>query len=321
MGIKFLILSLTVYGYILSFLKMNKFFLFLTVLSFVCCQPSKTESEKSIMSIAKFDSILGVVKKDDSVHKAIDSILQVHKIKSFYKKYNKLDESGERTGVWCFYFDHKSNEVNFMSDYSYCRVLSYKNGKVVGEIKEFYKNGNTKWSGHLVLNNYNGLCNWYDTTGKLIRTVTYKNGFKNGRKIEYIDDKAVSIWTYKDDLHNGVHIEYCKENPNNLILKENYLQGKLHGIYQEYYRSGKKQTIGYYNKGKKTGSWYYYDEDGDYRATRFMNVRVGAICKDGWRSHSTGRGTCSWHGGVNYWLVESLEITVSATGKYNSRKY
>jgi hypothetical protein len=28
----------------------------------------------------------------------------------------------------------------------------------------------------------------------------------------------------------------------------------------------------------------------------------GAICADGWRSYSTGRGTCSHHGGVSEWL-------------------
>jgi hypothetical protein len=28
----------------------------------------------------------------------------------------------------------------------------------------------------------------------------------------------------------------------------------------------------------------------------------GAICADGWRSYSTGRGTCSHHGGVAEWL-------------------
>ena len=28
----------------------------------------------------------------------------------------------------------------------------------------------------------------------------------------------------------------------------------------------------------------------------------GAICYDGWISHSTGRGTCAWHGGVAYWF-------------------
>ena len=30
--------------------------------------------------------------------------------------------------------------------------------------------------------------------------------------------------------------------------------------------------------------------------------RTGAICNDGWRSSATGRGACSSHGGVNYWL-------------------
>jgi hypothetical protein len=30
--------------------------------------------------------------------------------------------------------------------------------------------------------------------------------------------------------------------------------------------------------------------------------RVGAICQDGWQSSATGRGACSHHGGVAYWL-------------------
>ncbi|MCC5924878.1 MAG: hypothetical protein JJT77_13930 [Crocinitomicaceae bacterium] len=28
----------------------------------------------------------------------------------------------------------------------------------------------------------------------------------------------------------------------------------------------------------------------------------GAICRDGSRSYSTGRGTCSWHGGVDHYI-------------------
>ena len=32
------------------------------------------------------------------------------------------------------------------------------------------------------------------------------------------------------------------------------------------------------------------------------NYRTGAICRDGSRSYATGRGACSWHGGVSYWL-------------------
>ncbi len=33
-------------------------------------------------------------------------------------------------------------------------------------------------------------------------------------------------------------------------------------------------------------------------------ARTGAICMDGWRSYSTGSGTCSHHGGVDYWLYD-----------------
>jgi hypothetical protein len=34
------------------------------------------------------------------------------------------------------------------------------------------------------------------------------------------------------------------------------------------------------------------------RAITSCNGGDGSICKDGWFSRSSGRGTCSWHGGV-----------------------
>ncbi len=37
--------------------------------------------------------------------------------------------------------------------------------------------------------------------------------------------------------------------------------------------------------------------------------RIGAICKDGWRSRATGRGACSHHGGVAYWLYSKVRNT------------
>jgi hypothetical protein len=43
-------------------------------------------------------------------------------------------------------------------------------------------------------------------------------------------------------------------------------------------------------------------------ATQYYGTAVeedespGAICADGWRSYSTGRGTCSHHGGVSQWV-------------------
>tara|TARA_R110002050_G_scaffold204522_4_gene340183 strand:- start:110793 stop:111200 length:408 start_codon:yes stop_codon:yes gene_type:complete len=38
--------------------------------------------------------------------------------------------------------------------------------------------------------------------------------------------------------------------------------------------------------------------------TSTRKVRVGAVCRDGSTSKATGRGACSHHGGVAYWLYE-----------------
>ncbi|MCM4171832.1 hypothetical protein DHD32_10090 [Arenibacter sp. TNZ] len=35
-----------------------------------------------------------------------------------------------------------------------------------------------------------------------------------------------------------------------------------------------------------------------------VKVRIGSVCNDGSTSRATGRGACSHHGGVDYWLYE-----------------
>lgn len=62
---------------------------------------------------------------------------------------------------------------------------------------------------------------------------------------------------------------------------------------------GKKGYVSnkFIKKGKAEVSVYY--------------VRTGAMCKDGTRSSATGRGACSHHGGVSYWLKdEKMSIKI-----------
>jgi hypothetical protein len=40
------------------------------------------------------------------------------------------------------------------------------------------------------------------------------------------------------------------------------------------------------------------------RIVTYGGERIGAICCDGTRSYATGRGACSWHGGVCQWLYK-----------------
>lgn len=69
-----------------------------------------------------------------------------------------------------------------------------------------------------------------------------------------------------------------------------------------------------YADSSKTNCWYdeypgtylHWTEPRTYTYTPApgpsSGYRSGAICRDGWRSSATGRGACSHHGGVAYWI-------------------
>lgn len=46
---------------------------------------------------------------------------------------------------------------------------------------------------------------------------------------------------------------------------------------------------------------YKYTPSRPY-APAYSNYEPSALCRDGTYSYSSGRGTCSWHGGVAQWL-------------------
>jgi len=50
-----------------------------------------------------------------------------------------------------------------------------------------------------------------------------------------------------------------------------------------------------------------YIKKGKANVTNY-EIRVGAVCRDGTRSSATGRGACSHHGGVSYWLTEKHSL-------------
>jgi hypothetical protein len=51
-----------------------------------------------------------------------------------------------------------------------------------------------------------------------------------------------------------------------------------------------------------------------------LPYRVGAVCADGWASHATGRGACSWHGGVREWLVSNCTQVDIALARGHGRR-
>ena len=47
----------------------------------------------------------------------------------------------------------------------------------------------------------------------------------------------------------------------------------------------------------------------------------GAVCRDGWISHSQGRGTCSWHGGVSYYFYKGNYIKTKEECRREAEKF
>lgn len=74
------------------------------------------------------------------------------------------------------------------------------------------------------------------------------------------------------------------------------------GPYRRFDRSNRLVEKGDYYRGEKVGTWVEITAGQTMLVSRLVERRVGAICMDGTRSYATGRGACSWHGGVSTWL-------------------
>lgn len=84
-------------------------------------------------------------------------------------------------------------------------------------------------------------------------------------------------------------------------LKDNKHNGSISFIYP----NGNAYIQGFLNQGEERGKWEFFNMDRSIdQIYDHPLVCVGSKCCDGTTSYSTGRGTCSWHGGVCATLFE-----------------
>lgn len=136
------------------------------------------------------------------------------------------------------------------------------------------------------------------------------------------------IWVFRIILL-GIVIGIAKKHPNISILiaiilflfyvnsDSDYVQEKNTENIEVIQKPSKSLSIYPNNTQKSNALEYKYSKDYNYKPsikiipktktsanTSTRSVRVGAVCKDGTTSKATGRGACSHHGGVAYWLYE-----------------
>jgi antitoxin component YwqK of YwqJK toxin-antitoxin module len=279
----------------------NWFILFFVFCFYSCNTPISQSDNNSNTIDTLFQQYVIAVKKD-SIITSTPSKVSIQPIFSLIpdslKSSNQINEVGQRIGEWINFYDSRWNPTVY-SKASFYRKVQYKNGNPIGKVIDFYISGYKQWEGQLISEGetdiLEGKCTWYDSTGVLEKINNYTNGILHGKETLYF--KSGKIMTAR-----------------------NYSNGVLSGKYIVYFKNGEIYQKGQYKDGLKSGKWHYYDEEGDYKLTEFIQYRIGAICNDGSRSYSTGRGTCSHHGGVNYWLLEPEETIIGGSGKYSMIK-
>lgn len=203
-------------------------------------------------------------------------------------------DKGIPRGEVCEYYENSQLKVHY----------NMQNNNIHGGLLSYYQDGQIKEDKKYSDGHSHGMCLEYYPDGKLKEKKNYRLGEFNGEWIEYFSDGSIKIKKQynKGKLH-GQNLAY--HAPAQLSEKSYYINDILSGEFSDFYQSGAPKSKGRYSKGEKTGTWTYYNENGYYEQMRQQTYRVGARCRDGSSSSATGRGACSHHGGVAYWITET----------------
>lgn len=177
-------------------------------------------------------------------------------------KEERLYHKGLPDGKWRAYFPNETeSQITNQATKKISFETEYVSGRIHGEYREFYANGQLS----LVIPFQNGfrdgLSVIYSTEGKVILSSQFKNGLQEGKMIAYYPSGR--ILSESNFCHNnlqGPQIAYHENGREKSRM--NYELGLLHGRFQEWADSGTLLYEGQYEHGKKEGLFKKYTSEG-----------------------------------------------------------
>lgn len=149
--------------------------------------------------------------------------------------------------------DYKSGlregkSISYYPDGSIAMDKQFLSDKETGPFKQYFSNGKVEMEGEYLGGNYNGqVTNYYDS-GKKMHYGEFINGKRNGMWVFYNADGSVRSMIHykngivnKEDPKNGEFISYYESGMPKTIY--NYKDGKLHGVFFEYYDKGQMVLV------------------------------------------------------------------------------
>jgi antitoxin component YwqK of YwqJK toxin-antitoxin module len=108
----------------------------------------------------------------------------------------------------------------------------------IGKYKSvFDKHGVLLCHGPVEDGEWNGVVNFYNENAFRVRSVSFKNGIRNGVEIEYFEDGRVKCqFEYLNGLYHGICTCYFPDGVP--FWRGEFVRGELHGTYYERYKDG-----------------------------------------------------------------------------------
>lgn len=194
----------------------------------------------------------------------------------FAQEYNKLDEKGQKHGLWKGYYE-ESKRLRYEGTFNHGKetgIFTFFDDTRLGTViatrdfnatdnscyTVFYNQSKNKVSeGKVVNKQFQGEWKYYHENSNIVMTSEfYINGKLNGiRKVFYKSGTIAEEANYKDGLKDGLYKKYAE---NGVILEEsNYKKGQYEGI--AIFRDAQNRIVakGLFKEGKKTGIWELFE--------------------------------------------------------------
>ncbi len=161
--------------------------------------------------------------------------------------------------------------------------INYSNNRRNGTATGFYQNGKIAIKAEYTDGLYDKQRKRYDSSGRLLDTVTFSNGKALSYEISTmlvpslqrpnhlpfgtVYEKGHDVWVHRDKDNNFITMWYrngsllCELTGLHVGKKDEVLEGKA--VY--WHENGSKWMEGQYSNGRQSGKWVFYSEDGSIK--------------------------------------------------------
>ncbi len=185
------------------------------------------------------------------------------------KQPNKLNENGNKQGLWITFMDNRFKSLDSMEDAFYYRNAEYDDGVPQGFVRDYFMNGILQFEGKMISEfpsvYADGKIKIYGYKGNLKTEREYINGTKNGIEQTWKNDVLLSMGNYKNNLKEGYWMEIIRSTSivKNIVERRREVETLINSKHEGKYIKGRREGIWkVYAKEKQVGIRYY--EKGTY---------------------------------------------------------